>query len=147
MPPTGDRDEILRILTTPPSPGTPYSVPLPGTEVEGRTPIYRHWRYADGPLLETFDPSQRTAHDVFEASAQIAPNKPCLGARPWDPITKTWKNYEWITYAETAERRKNFGAGLVELHKKAGIAKEKYGVGLWCQNCPEWQLTGKALTV
>lgn len=39
-------------------------------------------------------------------------------------------------------RRKNFGAGLVHLHKQAGVTEESYAVGLWCQNRPEWQITG-----
>src|SRR6185437_3072408 len=68
-------------------------------------------------------------------------------SRPWDPVTKTFGKYEWITYAETASRRKNFGAGIVELHKKAGITEEKYGVGLWCQNRPEWQIPGEFIPV
>jgi long-chain acyl-CoA synthetase len=71
------------------------------------------------------------------------PNARCLGARPWDPATKTFGDYQWLTYSEVALRRKNFGAGLVELHKKAGITQDRqYGVGLWCQNRPEWQISG-----
>jgi long-chain acyl-CoA synthetase len=74
-------------------------------------------------------------------SAKKRPNARCLGRRAWDPVTKTFGKYEWATYQETAQRRRNFGIGLVELHKKAGISEEKYGVGLWCQNRPEWQIT------
>ncbi|RAL61757.1 hypothetical protein DID88_002822 [Monilinia fructigena] len=81
-----------------------------------------------------------TSHDFFEKTARKRPNARCLGHRPWDPATKTYGNYQWTTYAETAERRKNFGVGLVELHKRAGITDNKYGVGLWCQNRPEWQI-------
>lgn len=33
------------------------------------------------------------------------------------------------------------GAGIVELHKAIGVTDEKYGIGLWCQNRPEWQIT------
>jgi long-chain acyl-CoA synthetase len=47
-----------------------------------------------------------------------------------------------MDYATVQRRRANFGAGIVELHKRAGVTEEKYGVGLWCQNRPEWQLTG-----
>jgi hypothetical protein len=71
-----------REIQLPPPPGKPYSVPLPGSKVEGRTPVYRHWRFVDG-LLETLDPKVssgkkrdrrsgantqqiRTAHEFFE---------------------------------------------------------------------------------
>ena len=34
------------------------------------------------------------------------------------------------------------GAGLVHLHKQVGVTEQSYGIGLWCQNRPEWQITG-----
>jgi long-chain acyl-CoA synthetase len=50
-----------------------------------------------------------------------------------------------LTYGEVAERRKNFGAGIVELHHQVGVTEDKYAVGLWAQNRPEWQITELAL--
>ena len=47
-----------------------------------------------------------------------------------------------MNYATVQRRRTEFGAGLVELHRRVGVTKRKYGVGLWCQNRPEWQITG-----
>jgi long-chain acyl-CoA synthetase len=140
-----DPDELANALRAPPAPGSPYSLPIPGTEREGRSAIYRHWRFVDRPLLRTLDPKILTAHDAFESSVKKRPNGRCLGTRHWDPTNKTFGNYEWITYAQTALRRKNFGAGLVELHKKVGVTEEKYGVGLWCQNRAEWQISGEPL--
>lgn len=32
------------------------------------------------------------------------------------------------------------GVGLVLLHEQIGITGKQYGIGLWCQNRPEWQL-------
>jgi long-chain acyl-CoA synthetase len=131
-------------MATPPPPGTPYAGPIPGTELENRSPIYRHWRFLDQPLLETFDPAQQTLHDLYEEAVRKWAGKQCLGWRPWNPTTGTWENkYVWLTYAQVAERRKNLGAGIVELHEKAGISSGKYGVGLWSQNRPEWQISGK----
>lgn len=46
-----------------------------------------------------------------------------------------------MTYSEVAVRRKNFGIGIRELNTQAGQTADKYGVGLWCQNRPEWQIT------
>ena len=72
------------------------------------------------------------------------PKKKCLGHRPYDPVSKKWGQYVWEDYETVAKRRKNFGAGLVHLHKQAGVTAPKYGVGLWCQNRPEWQITDLA---
>ncbi|KAK8086961.1 AMP-binding enzyme [Apiospora phragmitis] len=133
-------------LAVPPPAGSPYGVPVPGTETEGRTAIYRHWRFRDSPLLETFDPNVRTFHELFQDSAQRFPGNRCLGTRPWNPATKIWENkYVWQTYEEVAERCKNFGSGILSLHRKAGITADKFGVGLWCQNRAEWQITDIAL--
>lgn len=130
-------------LRTPPPPGSPYSVPVPNSASEGKSAIYRHWRFVDKPLLKTLDPAITTVHDAFETTVKQRPNQHALGTRRWDPVTKTHGNYEWMTYGQLAERRKNFGAGLVVLHKKAGVTDSHYGVGLWCQNRAEWQISGE----
>ncbi|KAF2640704.1 long-chain-fatty-acid-CoA ligase 1 [Massarina eburnea CBS 473.64] len=127
-----------------PPKGQPYSVALPGTAVEGRSDVYRHWRFADKPMLETLDPEITTAHAAFEASATRYPKNRCLGHRPYNPATKTFGAYEWVDYETVQTRRKNLGAGLVHLHKQAGVTAQSYGIGLWCQNRPEWQITDLA---
>lgn len=138
-----DQDIVSIALRAAPPAGAPYSLPIPGSQREGRTSVYRHWRFVDEPLLQTIDPEILTAHDSFEASMKKRPSARCLGSRPWDPVTKRFGKYDWMTYGETSLRRKNFGAGIVELHKEAGVTEEKYGVGLWCQNRPEWQISGE----
>lgn len=47
-----------------------------------------------------------------------------------------------MDYTTVQRRRANLGVGIVEINKQAGVGEQKYGVGLWCQNRPEWQLTG-----
>ncbi|EFW98509.1 long-chain-fatty-acid-ligase 1 [Grosmannia clavigera kw1407] len=128
-------------LSSPPEPGAPFAVTIPGSETPNRTAVYRNFRFRDSPLLETLDPTVRTLHDAFESSATYRSSKQMLGWRPWNVAKKTWEpKYLWMTYAEVAERRKNFGAGIVELHKQIGVTDDKYGVGLWSQNRPEWQI-------
>ena len=126
-----------------PARGQPFSVIVPGSEREGRTPAYRHYKYRDG-LLKTLDPNVTTVHEIFEKSANRFSNLRCLGSRPYDPVKKTWGKYQWETYATVAARRANLGAGIFEVVKEAGITDPKYGVGLWCQNRPEWQITDLA---
>jgi len=139
-----ETEAYIKTIATPPPPGSPYALPLPGTERPNRTAVYRHWRFQNGPLLETYDPAHQTLHDLFEASVANSPNSQCLGWRPWNPNTKTFEpKYTWITYGEVAQRRKNLGAGIAELHKRIGVTDDKYGVGLWSQNRAEWQITGE----
>ncbi|KAF1918210.1 hypothetical protein BDU57DRAFT_514861 [Ampelomyces quisqualis] len=138
--------QLLRAaeLHDPPAKGQPYSVALPGTQREGRSAVYRHFRFTDKPLLASLIPEINTPHEAFENSVARHPRNKCLGHRPYDPVTKKWGAYEWQDYATVASRRKNFGVGLVHLHKQAGVTAQKYGVGLWCQNRPEWQITDLA---
>jgi long-chain acyl-CoA synthetase len=126
-------------LTPPPPPGSPYSVALPGSQKEGRSAVYRHWRQVDG-LLKTLDPEVKTSHDVFENTAKRLPNAKCLGKRPYDATTKTYGPYIWETYGRVQKRRADFGVGIVALHEQLGVSGRQYGVGLWCQNRPEWQI-------
>ena len=77
--------------------------------------------------------------------AQRIPRNNCLGRRPYDPTTKTFGDYVWEDYQTIQKRRKDMGAGLVHIHRKLGIVDESFGVGLWCNNRPEWQITGRSL--
>ena len=123
--------------------GQAYAVAIPNSEKPDRSKIYRHWKFQNG-LAETLDPAVRTAHDIFEGTANRLPHYPCLGYRPYNASTKTWGNYEWIEYSTVQNRRAHMGVGLVELHRREGITDSNYGIGLWCQNRPEWQITDLA---
>ncbi|KAI0137349.1 AMP-binding enzyme [Xylariales sp. AK1849] len=147
MSPKVEAKAFLEQISTPPPPGSPYAVPLPGSETEGRSAVYRHWRFKEGPLLETYAPEVRTFHDLFLDTAKRFPSNKCLGTRPWNATTKSWENkYVWQTYAEVQERSKNLGSGIVEIHRRVGVLADKFGVGLWCPNRAEWQITDIALS-
>ncbi|KAI5286145.1 hypothetical protein KEM54_000030 [Ascosphaera aggregata] len=123
-----------------PKNGQPESYAIPGSEKEGRSPVYRHWKIREGPLLETLDPKVRTAHEMFESGAARYPNNNCLGWRPFNPVTKTYGQYQWMDYKTVQERRANFGAGIVEVHRRLGEDYHQRPVGLWIQNRPEWHI-------
>ncbi|KAL8952710.1 MAG: hypothetical protein Q9222_001409 [Ikaeria aurantiellina] len=126
-------------VAAPPPPGSPYSIALPGSNQPGRSAVYRHWRFQDD-LLKTLDPDVHTAHQAFEAAAARHPNNRILGSRPYDSGTKTFGQYEWMDYATLQQRRAHLGVGILEINRQLGITDSKYGVGIWCQNRPEWQL-------
>ena len=52
----------------------------------------------------------------------------------------------WQTYGQVQKRRANVGCGLIALHESVGITGNQYGIGLWCQNRPEWQIIDLACT-
>lgn len=75
--------------------------------------------------------------------ANRQPTNACLGFRPYDPVNKSFGAYQWMDYQTVQKRSAAFGVGLAELHKQIGHDEQKYGIGLWCQNRPEWQITGE----
>jgi long-chain acyl-CoA synthetase len=134
--------EIARAYQAAPPPGQAHSIQVPGSVKEGRSAVYRHWRFPD-QVLQTLDPEVKTAHDFFEKTARTLPTSNFLGHRPYDPATKKYGDYVWQDYQTVARRRANLGKGLVELHREAGVVGTQHGIGLWCQNRPEWQITGE----
>ncbi|KAI6381040.1 hypothetical protein MCOR25_001341 [Pyricularia grisea] len=136
-----DDESFIKWTSEQPPPGAPYALPVPNTQRPNRTPVYRHWKLTDGPLISRFSDKIRTMHEVFEDSAKRNANKKFLGWRAWNAEKRAHDpKYTYMTYAEGAARRKNIGAGIVELHKRIGVTTDKYGVGLWAPNCPQWQL-------
>lgn len=136
-------DRAKELYAAPPH-GAPYSVAVPNSEKPGRSAMYRHWRFKDG-VLKSLDPNISTAHDMFESAAKVHPRQPCLGWRPYDSNKKTWGAYQWIDYETVQRRRANLGVGIVKVIRDAGVLESSYGVGLWCQNRPEWQISGMSI--
>jgi long-chain acyl-CoA synthetase len=59
-----------------PPPGSPHGVALLGTEKEGYTPVYRHWRAGEGELMKTVDPKVRHSKQPFIFGLPILPVVP-----------------------------------------------------------------------
>lgn len=54
----------------PPPHGSPYAVPIAGSEKAGRSAVYRHWRIKDGPLKQQMVPNVRTSFEAFEDAGE-----------------------------------------------------------------------------
>ncbi|PRP79082.1 hypothetical protein PROFUN_13144 [Planoprotostelium fungivorum] len=136
------------------------AVPLPGSEIEGYSAIYRNVNSVK-ELLVSLDPVKYTTlYDNFNLGLSRGANRPLLGHRRFDPATKTWSEYLWQTYGEVDARRTNFGAGLLRVREEVGLLHSKQGklkgwsdhfvgpegftVALWSQNRPEWFIADAA---
>ncbi|KAJ3411439.1 hypothetical protein HDV05_002174 [Chytridiales sp. JEL 0842] len=125
-----------------------YKLPVYGVEVPGTRPadgsetgIYRS-AVRPTELVKDF-PTIKTCHDAFENGLKISPNGNCLGHRPSvrDPVTGELKSgdYVWQSYKQVAERRINFGCGLMKVYND--VVKEtepKWKLGIYAVNRPEW---------
>lgn len=79
-------------------------------------------------VLLCFCSSTTPTHESFH---RLSPgNGPCLGR-----LNKKSKSYDWISYSETLERIKNFGAGLLQLGLKEGSESR---LGIYATNCVEY---------
>lgn len=52
-----------REYNRPPPPGSPHSVAVPDTKQDGRSEVYRHWRFKNG-VLKTLDPKVSSRLEV-----------------------------------------------------------------------------------
>ncbi|KAF8950150.1 hypothetical protein BGZ46_004730, partial [Entomortierella lignicola] len=124
------------------------TVELPGTRRPGQTGIYRRAGY-ENALISTpvKNPQVKTVYDAFQNGLRISANKPFLGTRRYDPVTKDFGEYEWQTYFEVHDRITRFGSGLVKIHQdvhKLPEAAQRWTLGIWAINRAEWTIASEA---
>ncbi|XP_066499414.1 long-chain-fatty-acid--CoA ligase 1 [Hoplias malabaricus] len=115
----------------------PRSTPLPcdlqtqSVPVQGDPGCRRSALLKDDNLLDFYYEDTKTAYDMFQRGLRIAGDGPCLGFRkPGEP-------YQWISYAEVAERAQVLGSGLLA---KGCKPNPNQFVGIFAQNRPEWMI-------
>ncbi|TKA69761.1 hypothetical protein B0A49_05215 [Cryomyces minteri] len=136
--------EKAKVVGAPPPPGAPYSVAIEGSEQPGRSKVYRHWRFKD-EMLVTLDTEITTAHEFFEQTGRSRIVADLQGFFV-DLVQQTDYPHETaLDIAPTIPQRRplvpTYGR---QLHRQAGVTEGKYGIGLWCQNRPEWQISDLA---
>lgn len=57
--------EYGKTFVSQPPAGSPHGVALAGTQKEGYTPVYRHWRAGEGELMKTIDPKVGSSDILF----------------------------------------------------------------------------------
>ncbi|EAN33363.2 AMP-binding enzyme family protein [Theileria parva strain Muguga] len=130
------------------SPGF-YSVPIPGTEEEGFSPVYRHPKHEK--ILGASDFGDfKTSWDLFQAGLRRNPDAECVGKRKRLPDGKLG-DFEFNTYSEFFKTTKAVGSSLVHhnLVKEQRISQSSFQgtcklVGLFLPSCEEWLLLEQA---
>lgn len=91
------------------------AVPLPGSKEPGFSEIYRNIGLVER-LIDTPHASITTLYDVVHTSFTTNSNHNAVGVRKRTP-DGTVGPYEWETYGQLSERKKNFGSGVLHLLK------------------------------
>ncbi|CAN6674311.1 long-chain-fatty-acid--CoA ligase 2 [Trichomonascus vanleenenianus] len=121
--------------------GEVQAIPISGTKTEGYSEVYRNVK-SPNKLVSTYHPHISTVYEAFEKILEYCPGRDCLGERKYDESIKDWaKNYSWLSYAEVAQRRNNFGSGIVhvvEKHANLTPRDRNYIVAVYGPNCINW---------
>ncbi|TPX31879.1 hypothetical protein SmJEL517_g04924 [Synchytrium microbalum] len=127
---------------------TGVSIELPGTKENGFSGIYRS-ALLPNKLVHGWSDC-KTIYEAFESGcAKAGKDAPCLGhkERQVSNGVVTWTGYVYQSWAEVGRRRLEFGAGLQEI--RASIVKadvnDKWPVGIYAINRPEWYITDHAV--
>lgn len=139
---TDDSDPLADVPKTHQPLGKPQAVPVPGSQVEGYSAVYRNVA-SGGKLRSGIHPSIRTFYDAFRTVATKKPDADCIGERRYDHAAKKWSDkYFWLSYSEVAHKRRDFAAGMVAaVDKAAGISPARgnnYIAGVYAPNSVNW---------
>ncbi|RIA95101.1 hypothetical protein C1645_758188 [Glomus cerebriforme] len=129
-------------MTQPPA---KYSIELPNTRKHGQTGVYRSAFYPD-ELTVTIRQEITTLYENFQYALKISKNRNCIGHRPYNKLTGQYGSYTWQTYKQIAERIDNFGSGILYLNENVvkNPKVEKWTVGIYSINRPEWFITDQS---
>lgn len=122
-----------------------YAVPVPGTEEDGYTPIYRSPKHADRLLSyqDTFDGKIATGWDIFQNGLKLDPEGPCFGKRE-KKEDGTLGEYSFMSYREVESLVQRFGSGLLKLGAVDKVTVDAPGpvdammLGVYGTNSLEW---------
>lgn len=120
-------------------------VALPNSKEPGHLPIYRN-AYSVNELRNVPHPSLTTLYKTFETTVAANPTSKCLGTRQ-KLADDSFGNYQWLTYAEVAQRRTDFGSGLffvLQNNPYKAVLTNDFVLSLFSHNRPEWMFTDLA---
>ncbi|KAJ1989721.1 medium-chain fatty acid-CoA ligase faa2 [Coemansia sp. RSA 1358] len=114
---------------------------VPNSAELGYSAIMRHKDYPDGTFKDTHE-HITTLYELFQERVSHDTKGPLLGRRTYNPVTKVYGNYEWISAEEAAKRVDNFGSGLDLIYQKyvPNKSDSQQALGIYSINRPEWPL-------
>ncbi|KAJ1664459.1 medium-chain fatty acid-CoA ligase faa2 [Coemansia sp. RSA 1813] len=117
---------------------------IPNSAEPGYSAIMRNKNYPDG-TFEDKNANVTTLYELMQNRLRKYPNKPIIGYRKYNPVTKAHGEYEWIGTEECASAIDNFGSGLDLIYQKyvpseSGSSAQQ-AIGIYSINRPEWPLT------
>ncbi|KAJ2535039.1 medium-chain fatty acid-CoA ligase faa2, partial [Coemansia sp. RSA 1933] len=115
---------------------------VPNSAEPGYSAIMRNKDFTDGKLKDKF-PEVTTLYELMQNRLHRNLDKPPLGYRKYNPVTKTYGEYEWISSQDCATAIENFGSGLDLVYQKyvpdqGGSVQQ--ALGIYSINRPEWPL-------
>lgn len=87
------------------------AVPLPDSKEPGYSAVYRNKGAVNG-LINLPHPALTTLYETYETSASVYANRNAIGVRR-KLEDGLFGPYEWETYSQISERKRNFGSGLL----------------------------------
>ncbi|GAA5949948.1 hypothetical protein JCM3765_007747 [Sporobolomyces pararoseus] len=117
-------------------PKKPQALPVPGSKKPGGSHAYRNAIFT---LPEPVDPRYpKTLYDAFDLGLKAVPKNRFLGKREWNG--QDWaKELTWESYEQVDAHRTRVGSGLLKLKEQFSDTPERWNVGIWSINRPEWQ--------
>lgn len=96
-----------------------YSVPIPGSEEPGFSPIYRNKCFPN-KMKEAPMPHLNTYHTLMENAIKYNGDKPIFGYRKYDYNAQILDDeYSYITFNEMSKMKNDFASGLLYLLKNS----------------------------
>ncbi|KAK1932979.1 fatty acyl-CoA synthetase family protein [Babesia divergens] len=128
-----------------------YSLPVPGTEEEGLTPIYRSPQHLERLLSykDVFDGKITNGWDIFQRGLSHDPEAPCFGKRE-KKEDGTLGEYSFMSYREVENLVQKFGSGLLTLDTidrvviNAPEPVDAMMLGVYGANSVEWLICEQA---
>lgn len=118
-----------------------HSDPVPGTETEEFSPIFRNGYLKGGEPVGYLHDSLLTFYDFFEQSVKLFGKNKSIGHREFNPKTGKFNEYySWDTYDQLAANRTKFGSAMMHLVEKYApdADLENFVLTLFSANKPEW---------
>ncbi|KAJ2609682.1 medium-chain fatty acid-CoA ligase faa2 [Coemansia sp. RSA 1365] len=122
---------------------------VPNTAEPGYSAIIRHGEYKDGSFKDE-NSHVTTLYELFQHVVAEDPEKPFIGSRKYNAVTRKFGDYEWTKISEAAKLVDEFGSGLDQIYQKyvPEVSEDselpyshQHALGIYSINRAEWLLT------